>query len=410
MTSNLIAIINQLAILKQLDKQKLADIIEESLYSSIAKKLTVENDLDIVVDFENNKVEATFYRFVVEHDRGLGQISINEANANNQEYEIGDKILIKMSISEFEPKVIKNAKRAIQEKIKKMEEDRIMFDYENQKNKIVSGKIRKVDYNGYLIDLGYADALLPIDEQIDDEYYKPGDIIRSYVIDIRKRKKDVTIIVSRTHPEFIKRLFESEVPEVFSKDVEIKKIVRNPGLQTKVAIYTSNPKIDALGACLGERGLRIEQIRNELHGEHIDIVLWDEATEILIANAVGNDLVEKVFLSERGKFARIIVNATNKKSAIGQSGKNVKLAAKLTDYKLDIFTEEEFDEKIAEERRITSHISELDGVSEKMGQSLKEHGYTSVQDIHIASLEELCSLDGIGKKGAEKIKHSAEYF
>ena len=175
-------------------------------------------------------------------------------------------------------------------------------------------------------------------------------------------------------------------------------------------MHSINPKVDAAGACLGKKGLRIEQIRRELHGELIDIVVWDEAPEILIANAIGDDLVEKVFLAERGRFARIIVNQKNKNTAIGQSGKNVKLAAKLTEYKLDIFTEEEFDDKIAEERRITSHIFELDGVSEKMGQSLKNHGYTSVQDIFLASLEELCSLDGIGKKGAEKIKHSAEFF
>lgn len=410
MTSNLIAIINQLAALKQLDKSKLAEIIENSLYSSIEKKLTPENELEIVVDFERNKVEATFYKFVVEQDRGLGEISLEDANSGNQEYEIGDKIMVKMSISEFEPKVIKNAKRAIQERIKKLEEDRIMFDYENQKNKIVSGKIRKVDYNGYLIDLGYADALLPVDEQIEDEYYKPGDVIRCYVIDIRKRRKDVTIIVSRTHPEFIKRLFESEIPEVFSGDIEIKKIVREPGLRTKVAVHSLNPKIDAAGSCLGKKGMRIEQIRKELHGEQIDVITWDKAPEVLIANAIGDDLVEKVFLAERGRFARIIVSPEHKNTAIGKGGKNVKLAAKLTDYKLDIFTEEEFDDKIAEERRITSHISELDGVTEKMGESLKTHGYTSVQDIYLASLEELCSLEGIGKKGAEKIKHSAEYF
>jgi len=411
MTSNLIAIVNQLASLKQLDKNKLADIIQESLYSSISKKLTAENDLEIVVDFDRNKVEATFYKLVVEFDRGLGEISVVEANENsNRTLEVGDKIPVKMNISDFEPKVIKNAKRAIQEKIKQLEEDRIMFDYENQKNKIVSGKIRKVDYNGYLIDLGYADALLPIDQQIDDEYYKPGDIIRCYVIDIRKRKKDVTIIVSRTHPEFIKRLFESEIPEVFSGEIEIKKIVRNPGQRTKVAVFSHNPKIDAAGSCLGKRGLRIDQIRKELHGEQIDIVVWDEAPEILIANAIGDDLVEKVFLAERGRFARIIVSAEQKNTAIGKGGKNVKLAAKLTDYKLDIFTEEEFDDKIAEERRITSHIFELDGMNAKMGESLKNHGYTSVQDIFLASLEELCTLDGIGSKGAEKIKHSAEYF
>ncbi|MBT4575197.1 MAG: transcription termination factor NusA, partial [Candidatus Cloacimonetes bacterium] len=141
-----------------------------------------------------------------------------------------------------------------------------------------------------------------------------------------------------------------------------------------------------------------------------DIVVWDSAPEQLIANAIGPDLVEKVYLADRGKFARIIVNRDNKNLAIGKKGKNVKLAAKLTDFKLDIYTEEEFEEKISEERRITSHISDLDGVSSKVAEVLKVHGYTSVQDIYEASIEELCNLEGLGKKTAEKIKESSKYF
>lgn len=139
-------------------------------------------------------------------------------------------------------------------------------------------------------------------------------------------------------------------------------------------------------------------------------MLWAESPEQLIANAIGPDLVEKVYLAERGRFARIIVSEDNKNLAIGKKGKNVKLAAKLTDFKLDIYTEEEFEEKISEERRITSHVSDLDGVSAKVAEVLKEHGYTSVQDIYEASIEELCNLEGLGKKTATKIKESSKFF
>lgn len=227
MSGNLMAILNQLATIKQLDKEKLRTIIEDSLYQSISKKLLLENELEIIADFTTNIVVARFKKFVVEQDRGLGEISIAEAKTIDKNLEIGDDVEVEMHIHEFEPKVIKNARRAIQEKIKQLEEDRIMFDYENQKSKIVSGKVRRVDYNGYVIDLGYADALLPVEEQIENEYYKPGDLIRCYVINIRKRRDDVTIIVSRTHPEFVKRLLKMKFLKFIVVKLKSKKLFVN---------------------------------------------------------------------------------------------------------------------------------------------------------------------------------------
>lgn len=410
MSANLMASLAELANIKQLDKDQLAEIIKDGLYQAISKKMSLDNELEIVTDFETNRIYARFKRIVVERDDTLGEISLEEARMHKDDVELGDKITVQIPVFDFEPKVIRNARKAILERIKSLEEDRIMFDYENQKNQIVSGKVRKDDYNGYVIDIGYADALLPKEEQIEDEYYKVGDIVRAFVVNIRKRRNDVIVILSRTRPEFVKRLFETEIPEITSGDIEVKKIVREPGMRTKVAVHSLEPSLDATACCLGPKGMRIEQIRNELNGELVDIVLWDESPEQLIANAIGPDLVDKVYLAERGNFARIIVSRENKNLAIGKKGKNVKLAAKLTDFKLDIYTEEEFEEKISEERRITSHVSDLDGVTAKISEVLKQHGYTSVQDIYEASVEELCNLEGMGQKTAAKLKESAKYF
>jgi len=410
MNSNIMGSLAELANLKQLDKEKLTSIIKEGLYQAISRKMIADNELEIDTDYNTNKIIARFKRIVVERDTSLGEISLEDAKYIDENLELGDTIEVEMNVSDFEPKVIRNARKAILERIKLLEEDRIMFDYENQKNQLVSGKITKDDFNGYLVNIGYADALLSKEEQVEDEYYKVGDVIRCYVVNIRKRKKDVIVILSRTRPEFVKKIFESEIPEITSGEIEIKKIVREPGMRTKVAVHSNNIEVDATAACLGPHGVRIEAIRKELNGELVDIVVWDSAPEQLIANAIGPDLVEKVYLADRGKFARIIVNRENKNLAIGKKGKNVKLAAKLTDYKLDIYTEEEFEEKISEERRITSHISDLDGVSAKVAEVLKVHGYTSVQDIYEASIEELCNLEGLGKKTAEKIKESSKYF
>ncbi len=410
MNSNIMGSLAELANLKQLDKEKLTSIIKEGLYQAISKKMILDNELEITTDYNTNKIIARFNRIVVERDTSLGEISFEDAKMIGEDLELGDTIPVEMNISEFEPKVIRNARKAILERIKLLEEDRIMFDYENQKNQLVSGKVTKDDFNGYLVNIGYADALLSKEEQVEDEYYKVGDVIRCYVVNIRKRKKDVIVILSRTRPEFVKKIFESEIPEITSGEIEIKKIVREPGMRTKVSVHSNNTEVDATAACLGPHGVRIEAIRKELNGELVDIVVWDSAPEQLIANAIGTDLVEKVYLADRGKFARIIVNKDNKNLAIGKKGKNVKLAAKLTDFKLDIYTEEEFEEKISEERRITSHVSDLDGVSSKVAEVLKIHGYTSVQDIYEASIKELCNLEGLGKKTAEKIKESSKYF
>lgn len=410
MAANITSVIMELATTKQIDKSKIEEEIKSSLFSAISKKLQPENELEIIADFENDKLFARMKKLVVEEDLKLGDISLQEALKIDSKAELGQYIRVDIPIMEFEPKIINIAKKTIQERIRKIEEERIIFDYEKQKGQIVSGKIRSLDYNGYKIDIGYTDALLPMEEQVESEYYRVGDIVRSYVVNIRKRRNEVMVILSRNRPEFVQRLFELEIPEIQEGDVIVRKIVREPGMRTKVAVSAVKENIDPVGSCFGKGGLRIENIRRELHGEVLDVISWDDSPEQLIANAIGNDLVEKVYLSDRGKFGRIVVSEKNKNLAIGKQGKNVRLAAKLTEYSLDIFTEEEFEEQIAEERRITSHVSELDGVTPKIAETLKKHGYTSVQDIYKSTVEELRNMENIGEKTAQKIKESAEYF
>ncbi len=411
MSSNILAIIKELANMKQLDQNKIEKAVTDSLLHVLNKKLKPENELEIVIDYETNYLAARFLKEVVYNDETLGQISLEDATRDFKiDAEIGDTVEVEIPIHKLEPKLIKNAREEIANKIKKLEEDRKMFDYEKQKNQIVYGKIKKSDYNGYIVDIGFAEGLLPVEEQVDDEFYKVGDHVRCFVLNIRKRGNELIVILSRAHPEFVKKLLELEVPEILSREIEIKKIIREPGIRTKVAVKAVKHSVDAVGSCLGPKGIRIEQIKKELHGEIVDILEWSDDPEVLIANAIGPDIIEKVYLTEKGRFARIIVSEENKNLAIGKLGKNVRLAAKVTDYKLDIFTKEEFEEKIAEERRITSHVNELDGVSPKIAEILKDHGYTSVQDIYRASIQELTHIDGIGEKIAEKIKESAKHF
>jgi N utilization substance protein A len=410
MSSNLLGIITELAKVRQLDQERLREVIVESLKNAISKKLKPENELEIIADYNSNYLGVKFNKVVVDKDENLGQISLVDAYEYKNNPKIGDVIEVELPVSALEPKLVKIAREEIAIKIKRLEEERKMFDYEKQKNQIVYGKIKKIDYNGYKVDINFAEALLPIEEQIEEEYYKVGDYIRAYVLNVRKKGSELIVILSRAHSEFVKRLLEIEVPEISSNDIEVKKIIREPGIRTKVAVFSKNKSLDPVGCCLGPKGIRVEQIKKELHGEAIDILEWSEDPEIMIANAIGPELIDRVYITEKGKFARIIVTEENKNLAIGKMGKNVRLAAKLTDYKLDIYTQDEFEEKIAEERRITSHVSELDGVSPKIADILKEHGYTSVQDIFSASTNELCNIEGIGQKIAERIKEAAKHF
>ncbi len=411
MSTNFVDAVVKLAAIKQLDKELIQSIIVDAIYTTLSKKLEPENELEVFVEESTAAVKARFKCLVVELETKLGEISLTEARQEIDRYaQLGQYVVKTMAMHEFEPKLVKNAQKNIQDKIRELEEEKIQNDFNKQKNTIVTGKIKSIDDNGgYRIDIGYTDALLPPDEQIENEFYRVGENIRAYVVNIRSHQSNVTIILSRTNPEFVKKLFEAEIPEIYEGRIKIIKIVREPGIRTKVELVSNDPKLDPVAACIGIKGNKIDSIRRELHGEQIDLVVHDEDQEKMIAQALGIENVQRVIL-ERNHSASVIVDEADKVVAIGKQGKNVKLAAKLTGLKIDIFTMEEFEEKMAKERRTVSHVTDLDGVTAKIADVLRQAGYTSVQDIFAASVDELCNLEGMGQKTAERLKEAAKYF
>jgi transcription termination/antitermination protein NusA len=410
MSTNILDAVIKLAAIKQLDKEMIQNLIMEAIHSTLTKKLGEDNELDVFVEEKSGTIKASFKCQVVELETDLAEISLEAAQELDKHAQLGDLITKTMAMHEFEPKLIKIAQKTIQDKIRFLEEEKIQNDFNKQKNTIVTGKIKTIDDNGgYRIDIGYTDALLPMDEQIENEYYKVGDNIKAYVVNIRSHQSNVTIILSRTNPEFVKKLFEAEIPEVYNGAIKILKIVREPGIRTKVELDTTDPKLDPVAICIGIKGTRIDSIRRELHGEQIDIVIHENDPEKMIEHALGVENVKRVII-ERNRAASVIVDEADKVVAIGKQGKNVKLAAKLTGMKIDIFTMEEFEEKMAKERRTISHITDLDGVNPKIAEILRKAGYTSVQDVFAASIDELCNLEGMGQKTAEKLKEAAKYF
>lgn len=411
MSANMLDALNKLAAIKQLNKDTIQTIILEAVTSTLQKRLEPEAGLQVYIDELAGCVKVKFKSLVVEREEGLGQISLIDArNDYYHNVQLGEYIEKTMTLSEFEPKIVKTVQKIIQDKIRQLEEEKIQNDFNKQKHTIVTGKIKAIDdYGGYIIDTGHVDALLPVDEQIENEFYRVGDNIKAYVVNIRTQKDGVVIILSRTNPEFVKKLFEAEIPAIFSGEIKIRKIVREPGIRTKVELEAEDPKVDPIVACVGPKGTRIDSLRKELHGEQIDIVLHSDDPEKMIENALGVEGIKRVII-ERNHSASVILDEADKLMAIGKQGKNVKLAAKLVGMKIDIYTMAEFEEKMAKERRTISHITELDGVTPKIAETLKQAGYTSVQDIYTASLEELCNLEGMGQKTAERLKEAAKYF
>jgi transcription termination/antitermination protein NusA len=407
---NLLSSIEEFARIRQIDRSKIATIIRESLEGTLRKKLETE-ELSVEIDFENGEITANFMATIVqESPLSFGEISLEKASELSKDVEIGDEIPVKIPITNFGRKTIQAARQSIVKRITETKSDKMQIDFEKQKGEIISGIVKKIEYNGYIVNVGFTDALLPTDEQVENEFYKSGDYIKTIICDIRKEKNELRVILSRRRPEFIVKLFESEIPEIIEKAVVIKKIVREPGYRTKIAVFSNNKNVDAFGSCVGQNGVRIEDIKKELHGERIDIVEFHENPEQFIKNSLGIGLVKRVYLAERGRFAQVIVEDDKKNIAIGKGGKNVKLAAKLTNYKIDVLLDSEYEEMAAQERRVTSRIYELDGVSQKIGDILYKFGYTSVQDIHESSVEEICNIEGIGEKTAKKLKESSNNF
>ena len=411
MSINTIEALSKLAAIKQLDTGMIQNIILESVTSTLQKRLEPEAELQVFVDELSGSVKVKFKSLVVEREESFGQISLIDArNEYNPKAQVGEYIEKTMSLYEFEPKLVKTVQKLIQDRIRLLEDDKIQNDFNKQKHTIVTGRIKAIDdFGGYIIDIGHTDALLPIDEQIENEFYRVGENIKAYIVNIRTGKGGIVIILSRTNPEFVKKLFEAEIPAIFSGEIKIRKIVREPGIRTKVELETVDPKIDPIVACVGPKGTRIDSLRKELHGEQIDIVVHSDDPEKMIENALGIEGIKRVII-ERNHSASVIVDEADKLMAIGKQGKNVKLAAKLVGMKIDIFTMAEFEEKMAKERRTISHITEMDGVTSKIADALKQAGYTSVQDIYMASVEELCNIEGMGQKTAERLKEAAKYF
>ncbi len=333
---------------KGIKKEYLLESIETALLTAYKRNFDALDNVKVVMDPETGATHVYSIKEVMENakDNAL-EISIDEARKINKDVNIGDSVEIEIVPRNFGRIAAQTAKQVIIQKLREAEREIIYTEFNDRKGEIVSGIIQKADKNIVVMDLGKLEGIMPTKEQIPTEKYRVNDKIKGYVLDVEKGAKGAPqVIVSRSHPDFVRKLLEFEIPEIYEGVIEIKSVSRDPGYRSKVAVYSPDPNIDPVGSCVGQKGIRIQNVINELNGEKIDVIEWNEDPSIYISSALLPAKILAVDIKEEEKFAQVIVPDDQLSLAIGKAGQNARLAAKLTNWKIDIKSETQFREML----------------------------------------------------------------
>ncbi|ERT56711.1 N utilization substance protein A [Peptoniphilus koenoeneniae] len=367
MNEEFILALNQLENEKGVKKDIIFDALESALLTSYKKNFGTNQNVEVKINREDGHIDVFANREVVEEvEDELLQISIDDAKKINHRYELGDIYKETINPKDFGRIAAQTAKQVVIQKIKDAERDIIYDEFLDRENELITGLIQRSSKGYVYVELGNTEGILPPGEQIKGEDYSHGNRYKMLLLEVKKTSKGPQIILSRSHPNLIKRLFEIEVPEIHDGIVEIYSIAREAGSRTKIAVFSKNEEVDALGACVGYKGQRVKAIVDDLHDEKIDIVIWEKEIDHFIANSLSPSSVEKVFVDDKEKSALVVVPDYQLSLAIGKEGQNARLAAKLTNWKIDIKSESQFEEYL-EENNMTE-----DDLYEKLGYESEE--------------------------------------
>jgi transcription termination/antitermination protein NusA len=413
MISDLSRIIDQVGKDKGIDKKVLIEALEQALLAAARKKYGPKQEIEAKFNEENGEVELFQFKTVVtEVKNPPAEVSLEEAKELDAEAAVGDSLGTKIDITEFGRIAAQTAKQVIIQKVKDAERENIYEDYIDRKGEIISGTVQRFERGSIIVNLGRAEAVVPPQELVPKETYKPGDRIRAYVLDVKKTPKGPQIILSRSHPSFLMNLFAMEVPEIAEGIVKIVSATREPGSRAKIAVLSEDADVDPVGACVGMRGSRVQAVVQELRGEKIDIIPWSEDPASYVCNALAPAEISKVIINQETKSIEVIVDDDQLSLAIGRRGQNVRLAAKLTDWKIDIRSEGKPERAAPVPEGIGSRgmdrVELILGVGEKTAQLLNTAGYLTVADVCQATTDQLSKIEGIGLKKAEKLIEAAK--
>lgn len=333
---------------KGIKKEYLLEAIETALVTAYKRNFDSLENVRVEMDHQTGATHVYAIKEVMEkaNDEDT-EISLKEAQKINPDLKEGDTVETEIVPRDFGRIAAQTAKQVIIQKLREVEREIVYNEFNERKGEIVSGLIQKADHNIVVMDLGKLEGVMPLKEQIPTEHYKVNDKIKGYVLDVEKGAKGAPqVIVSRSHPDFVRKLLEFEIPEIYEGVIEIKSVSRNPGYRSKVAVYSPDQNIDPVGSCVGQKGVRIQNVINELNGEKIDVIEWNEDPSIYIASALLPAKILAVDIKEEEKFAQVVVPDDQLSLAIGKSGQNARLAARLTNWKIDIKSETQFREMI----------------------------------------------------------------
>ncbi len=331
-----------------ISKDVLIDAFEAALVAAYKRNFGANNNVRAIVDHDTGEVQIFASKTVVENvENPYGEITLEDAHKVNALYELGDVLEEEVNPKSFGRIAAQTAKQVVVQRIREAERGNIFDEYVEKENEVLTAIVQRVEKGGVYVELGKTDGVIAPNEEIPGETYNNADRLKVYVLEVRKANKGPQVLVSRTHPGLVKRLFELEVPEIQTGIVQIKSIAREAGFRTKVAVHSSDPQIDAVGACVGQKGIRVERIVGELHNEKIDIIEWDADPAVYIAKSLSPARVLMVYINETEKAAKVIVPDNQLSLAIGKEGQNVRLAAKLTGWKIDIKSQTQAEEEMA---------------------------------------------------------------
>lgn len=381
---------------KGVDKEIIFEALESAMISSYKKNFGSAQNVDVEMNRETGDVALYALKEVVGNedltDSNL-EITLSDAQAINASYQLGDTVRIRLEPENFGRIAAQTAKQVVIQRIKDAERDVIFEDYTDRENEIITGEVRRVSNRNVFFDLGKTEALLPFQEQIPGEHYGQGERFKLLLLEVRRTPKGPQVILSRSHPNLIKRLFEMEVPEILDGVVEIYSIAREAGSRTKIAVFSKDPSIDPLGACVGFKGNRVKAIVDQLYNEKIDIVIYEKDIAEFIANALSPSKVVEVFIKEREKEALVVVPDYQLSLAIGKEGQNARLAAKLTNWKIDIKSESQFADFLEEENLTKEELKQQFAEASKIDEFLEDLDQEDQEDNLETDLEDDSNLE-----------------
>jgi len=394
---------------KSIDRKIVITAMEDAIQKAAKSRYGAETDVRAEIDEKTGDIRLQRLLEVVDVvEEPAAQIAVEDARLRNPAAQVGDYISEPLPPLEYGRIAAQSAKQVIMQKVREAERDRQYEDYKDRIGEIVNGTVKRVEYGNVIVDLGRGEAIIRRDEMIPRETFRYGDRVRAYVYDVRREQRGPQIFLSRTHPQFMAKLFTMEVPEIYDGIIEIKSVARDPGSRAKIAVVSRDSSIDPVGACVGMRGSRVQAVVGELAGERIDIIPWSPDAATFIVNALQPAEVTKVVLDEDAERIEVVVPDDQLSLAIGRRGQNVRLASQLTGWDIDILTEDEESERRQKEfqDRTALFMQALD-VDEMVAQLLASEGFASIEDVAFVEVDEVASIEGFDEETAAELQARA---